>query len=413
MLRKLLYAGLTFAAIGAAIASAVVLRAHEDAQALAREAELVMRAPLVRVPELSKLDAVRARKLLEQATTIHNTPRSASLLAWAEALEEYQKGRPEQASRALARATRALPENADLQTLAAAIALQAGDPKQAAAAVTKALSIDPKHARARMLAADLALDAGQAQRAYDGLQALLQEQPELAVLHNRLGLVNEALGHPDAALAEFERAVTFDPSLPSPHINLGRLLRDQGRVRDAERAFALAIERSPSEGEAWLGRGLTRVALGDLEGGRSDIQQARQLEPAEPAPLVALADLDAWHGQLDQAIERYRAALVLSSHDALAWLKLGNALTRTRAYGEARTSFEHALTLQPNLAAAYNGLGAVQMGQGDRDAAEQAFTKAAALDSRDPNPLRNLALLHKRESSVRGVNRGRTAIRLN
>ena len=186
-------------------------------------------------------------------------------------------------------------------------------------------------------------------------------------------------------------------------MNLGRSLRAQGRAREAESAFGEAVQRAPDDAEAWLGRGLTRIAQGDTAGGRLDLEQARALAPAEPAPLVALADLDAQDNQGEQAIARYRAALVLAPSDAVAWLKLGNTLTRARQFPDAREAFEHAIALQPELAAAHNGLGAALMGAGEHEAAAQAFATAAALDTHDPNPLRNLALLHARRGDARAA----------
>jgi Flp pilus assembly protein TadD len=379
------------------------LRKREDAAKLAREADLVLHAPLERAPELARIDAPRARMLLEDSLELHADATQRGRLAYAEALEEYQKGRAPRAQAALARARRVLPQAVELEVLAGNLAIAAGDATGAAHFAAAAIALDAHDAHARLLAADAAADAGDARHAADLLAGLIEQAPTIGTFYNRRGLVDEALGQTDAAEADFERACELDPSLPQPHINLGRLLRDQGHARQAEQAFALAIERGPGEAQAWLGRGLSRIAQGDVEGGALDVQRARELAPAEPAPLLALADLDVWHGQLDPAIERYRAALALSGHDAVAWLKLGNALTRKRDFVAARGAFEHAIADQPGLAAAHNGLGAALMGLGDAANAEKAFASAATLDARDPNPLLNLALLRTRMGDRRAA----------
>jgi Flp pilus assembly protein TadD len=371
------------------------MRAREDAQRSLTEARNLLHASLTRAPELSRIDATRALSLLEQSVHLHREPVALAELAYAKALEEHQKGRPEQARRSLSLARKGLPASADLEVLEAAIALQAGRQADASASAARALAREPRNLRARALIADMSADAGDAQRALSLLQTLIADAPDVGALYNRRGLAFEALGNRAAAISDYERASELDPSLPQPHINLGRLLRDQGRLREAEQEFGLALARGSSEAQAWLGRGLCRIGRGDLEGGSGDVQQARSLAPAEPGPLVALADLDVWHGRLEQAVERYRAALALADSDAIAWLKLGNALARTRAYEPARAAFERALELQPALAAAHNGLGAALLGLGDRAGAEKAFGTAAALDRDDPNPARNLALLRK------------------
>src|SRR5512142_1670304 len=142
MLRKLLYATAALGTLVAAFRYAVDLRAREDARALAGEAELVLRIPLRRVPELAKLDAPRALALLEQARSIRDEPRTRALQAWARALDEYQKGRNDAAARALQQARRGLPASADLAAFAAAVAVQAGQNDEAERWVERALALD-------------------------------------------------------------------------------------------------------------------------------------------------------------------------------------------------------------------------------------------------------------------------------
>ncbi|HMI91814.1 MAG TPA: hypothetical protein VK509_10650, partial [Polyangiales bacterium] len=80
-------------ALAAAVAGARSLRARQDAQALTREATLALRAPFERAPELGRLPATRALQLLERAVELHATSEERGLLAYAQALEELQKGR--------------------------------------------------------------------------------------------------------------------------------------------------------------------------------------------------------------------------------------------------------------------------------------------------------------------------------
>jgi Flp pilus assembly protein TadD len=400
-MRTLLYVLAALTAVTAATLGARELRAREDAHGLTTEARHVLTAPLARAPELEQLEAARAVELLEQAIARHDDAQAQALRHWASALRDYQKGQLDDARKQLVRARRALPDQLELDVLAAAIAARGGDRARAATELRRALAKD--HPRARILAADLAADEGQTERALALLEPVIARAPQTGTLYNRRGLLQEALGATAAARADFERAAALDPRLTQPHVNLGRLLRAQGRARDAEAAFGAVLERDDSDPEGWLGRGLTRIAQGDLEGGRVDLERARELAPAEPAPLVALGDLDAHGSRDEQAVSRFRAALALAPTDAVAWLKLGNALTRTRDFSGARAAFERAIAIEADLSAAHNGLGAALMGAGEHAAAEKAFATAATLDADDPNPLLNLALLHTRRGDSRAA----------
>ena len=413
-MRNVLWIGLCVGALAAAVAGARSLRAQQDAQALSKEASLALRAPLERAPELARLPATRALQLLERALELHATRETRGVHAYAHALEELQKGRLEHAGRALARAKSALPNDADVLVLSAALARAQGRGDDAFAQVRAVLAREPQHVRARMLAADLAADGGDARASLALLQPLIAKHAQVGTLYNRRGLAREALGDDENALLDYTRASELDGTLPEPHINRGRLLSAAGKLRDAEAAFAQALERAPDP-DAWLGRGLARVALGDLAGGRLDIEQARERASAQPGPLLALADLDVRAPELESAVTRYRAALALTPQDPVAWLKLGNALTRKRDPEAARDAYQRALVLDPGLGAAHNGLGAALMALGHDEAAEQALATAAQLDRHDPNPLLNLALLRTRHGDRRGAEdaRAEAALRAN
>jgi Flp pilus assembly protein TadD len=413
-MRNVLWIGLCLGALAAAVAGARSLRARQDAQGLAHEATLALRAPLERAPELARLPATRALQLLERSVELHPDAESRGLLEYARALEELQKGRLPQCERALQRAQRARPQDHDVILLSAALARAQGRSADAFARVRSVLARDPQHARARVLASDLAADADDADAALALLQPLIRKHARVGSLYNRRGLALEALGRQREALADFARATELDGSLPEPYVNRGRLLSAGGRAREAEEAFSQALERG-ADPDAGLGRGLARVAQGDLAGGRLDIEQARERASAQPGPLLALADLDAREHNLANAITRYRAALALAPQDAVAWLKLGNALTRSRQLHDARDAYQRALVHDPGLGAAHNGLGAALMALGQDDAAEQALATAAALDRHDPNPLLNLALLRTRHGDRRGAEdaRAEAALRAN
>jgi tetratricopeptide (TPR) repeat protein len=397
-----LFAGL----LAAALVLGHRMRRAEDAQGLLREANALLAPPFLRVPELTSIGAQRAVQLLEGALELDPEPSTRGLLAYATALDELEKGRPERAMAAL-REARKLPAPGDrLLLVEAALAHAEGDRARAATLVERAQKRAPGDPRVRLLAADVALDSGELARAGSLLDALLKQHGELGELLNRRGLVRERRGDSDGAMADYEHAVSRAPLLAAPQVNRGRLFLARGRAVEAEELFTQAMQLGTGY-DAWLGRGLARLRQGDLAGARLDVERARELGPAQPGPLVALADLDTQAGELDAALQRYRAALALDAEDAVAWLKLGNTLTRTHALTEAKEAYQHALSLSPAMSAAHNGLGAALIYLGDAAGAEQALARAAELDRADPNPLLNLAMLRERSGDRRGAREAR------
>jgi tetratricopeptide (TPR) repeat protein len=377
------------------------LRAAQDADAAGDEAVKLLSASLERAPELTKLPSARAISVLDAAIEERSTKRLRGLRTWARALDAAQKGQPEQARTGVATAQKALIEEqpearAELSVLEGVIALQLGDPEIAGRAAQLALMLDAENARAHVLAADVALEQKDAKKALEQLDAIGARADRNASLMNRRGLALELQGERDAARAAYRIASSLDATFAQPHINLGRLLRAEGNHVAAETAFGRAVNATPNDSEAWLGRGLSRIAQGDRVGGAMDLEQSRALAPAQSAPLIALADLDEARGDRGRAIDRYRAALLLEPSHSVAWLKLGNALMRSADYAGAKTAYETALQHDAKLAAAHNGLGAARMALGDNDGALAALTTAVKLDDRDPNPARNLELLRHR-----------------
>jgi tetratricopeptide (TPR) repeat protein len=405
-MRRGIVIGLSGAALIALLVAGKALRERQDAAQLLERAERALSAPLSAAPELSTLSAAGAIALLERASDLHASERAQGMLAWARALESVQKGNAERALRELAPAFDKLGERPELWLLRANALLRADRARDAHAALGHA-GVERTSARGRLLAADLALGEERAADALRELERLRSELPSHAGIENRRGVALEALGRSDEALAAYELAATHDPGFAHALVNQGRLLRASDRHREAELAFSLAVQRGPDDAEAWLGRGLSRIAQGDLSGGRLDLERSREIASDRPEALIALADLEVHKNELARAIDRYRAALLLAPEGEVAWLKLGNALMRARKHEDARQAFERAIAHAPELSAAHNGLGAARMALGDATGAAAALEAAAALDQSDPNPLKNLALLRERQGDKQGARQAR------
>lgn len=397
MRRRVLIVSFTFAFLSGALALGWTGFRDVSAGDLIEQAQARLDAPLSEASGLDRIQASTAVSLLERAQELgEDTDEVRGLLAYARALEDYQRGDLVLAEGELTTAQHSLRDRASVLVLRAAVARGRSQDEAARAHLAAALSRDPDHVHGRLLAADMALDDDDGVTALEHLDALIANDDDIAPLHNRRGLALELVSRDDAAVEAYETAVGLDEGSADAWVNLGRLHRREGRHAAALRCFDEAVSAARARSDAHLGRGLARAAQGDVDGARTDFERAAELAPNDAEPLLALGDLLRDTRRYDEAVETYRRAISREDADAASWLKLGNALALLEQYGGAAEAFRGALRRSPELAAAFNGLGASLMHLGQTEQAITALDRAAELDAADPNPLMNLALLHER-----------------
>ena len=220
-------------------------------------------------------------------------------------------------------------------------------------ATSHALTLDPTYADARYDLATLELQHDQYDAAASDYRALLAKSPDDAAAHGGLGAALAQLQQPDAARAEFDRALALDPaqarrrSPTTHHSNWPATIAQHAQelltraiaagAHDAatyqQLAFADQQTRHPAEAEAAL-----RSAIAD--------------DPADPTSHSLLAQLLAARGDLAAAITEQQAALRINQKDADGWSNLGVLHAQTGQESAARSDFEHALAIDPQHAQA-------------------------------------------------------------
>jgi Flp pilus assembly protein TadD len=140
------------------------------------------------------------------------------------------------------------------------------------------------------------------------------------------------------------------------------------------------------------------VQLGDP---RDAVVPMRRLLARNPGNIPArllLGEAQLASGRTDDAIATYRAVADLAPHNSLAWFDLGNAyagkaVNDEEAFAEAKSSYEHALTLQPRHADTYLNLAALYAQRHDPERARETLLRARAANISDPAIETELGLL--------------------
>jgi tetratricopeptide (TPR) repeat protein len=101
----------------------------------------------------------------------------------------------------------------------------------------------------------------------------LESNPNSAIAHRAIGLLDLANGDDAAAFAEFRKAAQVDPHDTTSRLNMGVVLLRAGAYSNAEEQYREILRVSPDDSEAQIG---LAVALR----GQADAQHPQKLEQA-------------------------------------------------------------------------------------------------------------------------------------
>lgn len=203
---------------------------------------------------------------------------------------------------------------------------------------------------------------------------ILLRHPDFADIHHLSGLCLSFLNQPQAALEQFDQAVSLNEAYVEAHINRAITLNELGRFDEAREAFRRASH-------------FEREASGIFPGAVS-----ARLANAH----AAVGDLYLEAGAPSQAAEQYRRALELRSHFHDIRNKLAQALLLLGDMEGATTELKHILDGNPDFLAARLNLGLVLFRRGDSAAAAQEWQRCRAQQPGNPQVRAYLAMLDDR-----------------
>ena len=120
-------------------------------------------------------------------------------------------------------------------------------------------------------------------------------------------------------------------------------LLSQGRMAEAERAFAAILDRDPENTQALNFTALAALRAGDLQGALALIERARLRDETDPLTLYNHGRILDAAGRNDEAIAAHRAALQVAPDLHAARLYLGQALERSGQPHQAVLAYARAL----------------------------------------------------------------------
>ncbi|MDD5299062.1 MAG: tetratricopeptide repeat protein [Gallionella sp.] len=240
----------------------------------------------------------------------------------------------------------------------------------------KAAALSPNDAEVHNNLGVLLQAQGRLEAALASLRRALELKPDYANAHNSLGSILDDLGQFEAAQASYRRALELNPDFADAHNNMGVALKDQGQFAAAAASLRRAIELKPDYAEAHNNLGIVLNAQGQFDAAQASCRRALELNPNYAEAHYSLGCVLKEQGQFDAARASYCRALELNPDYADAHYSLGVVLNAQGQLDAARASYRRALELNPGHAEAHNNLGIIQMEQGQLDDAQASFRHA-------------------------------------
>ena len=226
----------------------------------------------------------------------------------------------------------------------------------------RALALDPGDGEALDGLVRAAIPAGRVRQALSRVEALGADRPPTSALLVTRSKLLAANGSAADALAAARDASGLTPLRPLALEQLASLLADLGLGHNAElEATVESLQKVAPEGAAtWYYAGVSRFLRGQFEETVRLAERAIALDPRY-APVYDL--VGAAHTKLNQpeaAREAFETSLRFNAHDSSAYTNLGLLALAAGDRAAAANYFAEALWLDPNSAAAREGLAAAQ-----------------------------------------------------
>jgi len=263
---------------------------------------------------------------------------------------------------------------------------------------------------------------GKLDEAANFLSAGLELDPEYTDCHNAMGVVRMRQRQYADAAAHFRRAVELSPYHAAARYQLGRLLRQEGKLEEAVTQFEHLLRSTPGDVRAGHERGpenpTVHKQLGNL---LAKLGRPRQAVPHLRAALFsdpqsaesqfnlgkALCDM----GEYDEGIGHYRRTLEIDPESAATHNNWGIALCSQHRFEEGAKHFREAVRIDPGFAQAYNNLGKALCDSGRSDEGILQYRKAVSVNPRFAQAQRNIgAALETQRRTVEAIQAYREAL---
>ena len=264
-----------------------------------------------------------------------------------------------EAEKALRKAIKADPENAEYLTNLGGAILNQDRIDDAIAIYEKAIEIDTENKEARI-----------------GLANALHEKNDT-----------------DASIAYFEEAARRAPNAPGPLSHLGKALIDAKRYQEAVGVLLKSLELQINFAPAHTNLGVAFQEMNMLNDALECHKTSLLLDPTDIYAQNKIADTYIKMKEFEKAHEHYERIIELAPKDPNSYTKLASSyFSNQDRYDDAMATFRRALEVDPKHPLTLNNIGATMYDNGETKTSLQYFKDALAIKPNYLTAQHNLAL---------------------
>ncbi|MBS0471126.1 MAG: tetratricopeptide repeat protein [Proteobacteria bacterium] len=256
-----------------------------------------------------------------------------------------QKGEPDLAIADYSAALALAPDDADTLFYRALTYTTKRDYVHALADLDAAIAHAPKNADALCWRARVRDAGNDSAGALNDFTACLAIDPQASAFNER-GEIHERRGERDAARADYDKALSLDPTLAAPRRNRVHLTMLGGDYAAAIADLDILIVAAPKDPALYRLRAFSREMRGELDKAVADYSTALDIEPDATTRLYrgrAYSRLQ----RFDDALADFAAAVALKPDSVEAHIALAGAYDYRRDFAGALDQIGKAIALSP------------------------------------------------------------------
>lgn len=190
---------------------------------------------------------------------------------------------------------------------------------------------------------------GQWEEARGFLEKWLVDDPENALAHTRMGIINFRLDQAKEALAEFTKAREINPDMPHPFVSLGQLFYANGDVEKAQKSFEKAYSENQADMNVAQAYAEWLIQSGDLDKAK-EIATAMRTQAPDSVPALQLDGIVAYmQGDSERAESALQKVLSLDPRNARAMDLLALLLIQSDKMSDKERALQYAQLNADNL----------------------------------------------------------------